>query len=113
MKFQQVAASAIKLARDGFPVSEHLAGEIKSNTSMLAMDPATRPTARKVAERVEAYLDGDRDVVRRRTMAVDLVWNARAATEHTQAVWEWARSAWQAWSPHHEQVKRWLPPGLG
>jgi gamma-glutamyltranspeptidase/glutathione hydrolase len=38
MKFQQVAAPAIKLARDGFPLSEHLAGEIKSNTSMLAMD---------------------------------------------------------------------------
>ncbi len=40
------------------------------------------------------------------------VWNTRGATEHTQAVWEWARSAWQAWSPHHEQVKRWLPKGL-
>ena len=40
------------------------------------------------------------------------VWNARGATEHTQAVWEWARSAWTAWSPHHEQVKRWLPEGL-
>jgi gamma-glutamyltranspeptidase/glutathione hydrolase len=38
MKFQQVAAPAIQLARDGFPVSEHLAAEIKSNTSMLAMD---------------------------------------------------------------------------
>ena len=38
MKFQQVAAAAIKLARDGFPVSEHLAGELKSGASMLAMD---------------------------------------------------------------------------
>lgn len=38
MKFQQVAAPAIKLARDGFPISEHLASEIKSNASMLAMD---------------------------------------------------------------------------
>ncbi|HEU4611104.1 MAG TPA: serine/threonine-protein kinase [Kofleriaceae bacterium] len=47
--------------------------------SMLAMDPSTRPTARRVAERVQAYLDGDRDVARRRTMAVDLVWVARAA----------------------------------
>jgi gamma-glutamyltranspeptidase/glutathione hydrolase len=42
MKFQQVAAPAIKLARDGFPVSEHLAGEIKSGASMLAMDPGLR-----------------------------------------------------------------------
>jgi eukaryotic-like serine/threonine-protein kinase len=48
-------------------------------TSMLAMDPSTRPTARRVAERVQAYLDGDRDFARRRTMAVDLVWVARAA----------------------------------
>ena len=42
MKFQQVAAPAIKLARDGFPVSEHLAGEIKSSVSMLAMDPGLK-----------------------------------------------------------------------
>jgi serine/threonine-protein kinase len=48
-------------------------------TAMLAMDPTSRPTARRVAERVEAYLDGDRDIARRRTMAVDLVWSARAA----------------------------------
>ncbi|NVB84336.1 MAG: serine/threonine protein kinase [Kofleriaceae bacterium] len=48
-------------------------------TSMLAIDPSSRPTARKVAERVQAYLDGDRDVARRKTMAVDLVWTARAS----------------------------------
>ena len=48
-------------------------------SAMVAMDPTARPTARKVAERVEAYLDGDRDFARRRTMAVDLVWSARAA----------------------------------
>jgi hypothetical protein len=48
-------------------------------SAMLAMDPMVRPTARRVAERVEAYLDGDRDIARRRTMAVDLVWVARAA----------------------------------
>jgi serine/threonine-protein kinase len=47
--------------------------------SMVAMDPHTRPTARRVAERVQAFLDGDRDVARRRTMAVDLVWVARAS----------------------------------
>jgi serine/threonine-protein kinase len=46
--------------------------------SMLVMDPTARPTARRVADRVQAFLDGDRDIARRRTMAVDLVWNARA-----------------------------------
>lgn len=42
MKFQQVAAPAIKLARDGFPISEHLAGEINSNSSILAADPGLK-----------------------------------------------------------------------
>ena len=46
--------------------------------AMLATDPTGRPTARRVADRVQAYLDGDRDIARRKTMAVDLVWNARA-----------------------------------
>jgi serine/threonine-protein kinase len=46
---------------------------------MLVLDPAERPTARRVAERVQAYLDGDRDVARRRDMATDLVWAARHA----------------------------------
>jgi serine/threonine-protein kinase len=48
-------------------------------SAMLVMDPTLRPTARRVAERVQAYLDGDRDVARRKEMAVDLVWNARHA----------------------------------
>ncbi|MEO8703667.1 MAG: serine/threonine-protein kinase [Kofleriaceae bacterium] len=47
--------------------------------SMLAKDPAVRPTARRVADKIEDFLDGDRDVARRRTMANDLVWTARAA----------------------------------
>ena len=46
--------------------------------AMTQMEPATRPTAKRVADRVQAYLDGDRDVARRKTMAVDLVWAARA-----------------------------------
>ena len=46
---------------------------------MLAHDPTVRPTARRVADRIEDYLDGDRDMARRKTMATDLVWSARAA----------------------------------
>ena len=48
---------------------------------MLAREPSMRPTARRVADRVEDYLDGDRDVARRKTMATDLVWSARAAID--------------------------------
>ena len=40
--------------------------------AMLAMDPGARPSARGVADRIQAYLDGDRDVTRRKTMAADL-----------------------------------------
>ena len=46
--------------------------------AMVQMDPTQRPTARRVADRIQAYLDGDRDVARRKTMAIDLVWTARA-----------------------------------
>jgi serine/threonine-protein kinase len=48
-------------------------------TAMLVTDPKLRPTARRCAEGIEEFLDGDRDLERRRTMAVDLVGNARAA----------------------------------
>jgi serine/threonine-protein kinase len=49
--------------------------------AMLQMDPTSRPIARKVAERVQAYLDGDRDIARRRDMSVELLWSARAALD--------------------------------
>jgi serine/threonine-protein kinase len=48
-------------------------------TSMLSIDPTARPTAKQVADGIQAYLDGDRDLVRRRAMAIDNVWKARAA----------------------------------
>jgi Family of unknown function (DUF5946) len=38
--------------------------------------------------------------------------SAKDPTAYEQAVWEWARSAWQAWAPHHEQIRLWLPNGL-
>jgi eukaryotic-like serine/threonine-protein kinase len=48
-------------------------------TAMLVGEPKLRPTARRCAESIEEFLDGDRDLERRRTMAIDLVWQARAA----------------------------------
>ncbi len=47
--------------------------------SMLARRPSSRPTARRCAEQIEEYLDGDRDIARRRIMAHDLVGLARDA----------------------------------
>jgi len=45
----------------------------------LAQNPATRPTAHQLAHRVQAYLDGDRDVERRRALAGEQLRSAHAA----------------------------------
>jgi hypothetical protein len=31
------------------------------------------------------------------------------SNDHMTRVRQWAESAWQAWSPHHSQVRLWLP----
>jgi serine/threonine-protein kinase len=49
--------------------------------AMLARTPAQRPNARAVAERIDAYLDGDRDVAHRRQLATELVWQARRSLD--------------------------------
>ena len=46
---------------------------------MLGVVPDKRPTARACAERIEQYLDGDRDLARRRSLAEELLGFARAA----------------------------------
>jgi uncharacterized protein DUF5946 len=38
--------------------------------------------------------------------------DAQDAIEHQERVWKWARFAWEAWSPHHERVRRWAPAGF-
>ena len=48
----------------------------------LAEEPARRPTARELADRVQAYLDGDRDIERRREIAAEQLSSARDALEH-------------------------------
>jgi serine/threonine-protein kinase len=45
----------------------------------LAEQPAERPSARDLADRVQAYLDGDRDLERRRAMAAEQLESARDA----------------------------------
>ena len=45
----------------------------------LVESPAARPTARALAERVQAYLDGDRDLARRRELATEALAAAQAA----------------------------------
>jgi eukaryotic-like serine/threonine-protein kinase len=47
----------------------------------LAEEPGQRPSARELADRVQAYLDGDRDVERRRAMATAQLVAAREALE--------------------------------
>ncbi|HET7500012.1 MAG TPA: serine/threonine-protein kinase [Kofleriaceae bacterium] len=45
----------------------------------LAEEPAERPTARELAQRIQDYLDGDRDLERRRELAAAQVARAREA----------------------------------
>jgi len=47
----------------------------------LAEEPKERPSARELADRVQAYLDGDRDVERRRAMAAQQLELARKELE--------------------------------
>jgi serine/threonine protein kinase len=47
----------------------------------LAGDAPVRPTARELADRVQKFLDGDRDVVRRRVLAMQQVERARSLIE--------------------------------
>jgi serine/threonine-protein kinase len=47
----------------------------------LADDPTQRPSARELADRVQAYLDGDRDHERRRQLAADQLAAARTALD--------------------------------
>lgn len=35
------------------------------------------------------------------------VLGVKGPDEHGERVREWARSVWEAWSPHHETVRRW------
>jgi len=48
-------------------------------TAALATDPRQRPSAKELAERLQSYLDGDRDVERRRELAATFVTRAREA----------------------------------
>ena len=45
----------------------------------LAEEPEARPTARELANRIQAYLDGDRDIERRRALSASQLESARAA----------------------------------
>ena len=55
-------------------------------TEMVAAEPGVRPTAHRCANLVEEYLDGDRDVARRRIMAHDLVGLARDAQRDGRSI---------------------------
>jgi gamma-glutamyltranspeptidase / glutathione hydrolase len=77
MKFQQVAAPAVKLARDGFPLSEHLAGEIKSNLSILAMDPGLKEVFLK--EDGSAPVAGDKIYEKKLAETMERLGNTPAA----------------------------------
>jgi serine/threonine-protein kinase len=50
-------------------------------TEAVATSAKARPTARQIGERVQAYLDGDRDLARRKEVAEEALANARSALD--------------------------------
>ena len=67
----------------------------------LVSDPTERPSARVLAERVQRYLDGDRDVERRRSLAADELIGARSALAKNNRV-DALRRAGRALALHPE-----------
>jgi serine/threonine-protein kinase len=62
----------------------------------LAADPEARPSAGELAQRVQRYLDGDRDLERRRQLAAEHLAGARAAARDPARHAEALRSAGRA-----------------
>jgi eukaryotic-like serine/threonine-protein kinase len=76
-------ASTLQNAVDCSPAkrapSRNIAPELDAAClAALAEDPARRPTARALATKVQAYLDGDRDLDHRRALAAESLADARA-----------------------------------
>ncbi len=36
---------------------------------------------------------------------------AESLEQHEKLVWQWARSVWMAWSPHHDTIREWAGSG--
>ena len=53
--------------------------------------------------------DKNKDAAVLGTLTAMDVWKTDNAEGHQRAVRAWAQSAWQAWAPHHEQIRRWVP----
>jgi serine/threonine-protein kinase len=74
-----LADEVVRSPAQRFP-ARAIAPELDSAcVAALATDAAARPRARELADRVQRYLDGDRDVERRRIMAVEQVIASRVA----------------------------------
>ena len=50
--------------------------------------------------------------LRRGAITAADVLSAASVEEHIRKVRQWAQSAWEAWSAHHETIRRWLPKEL-
>ena len=70
--------------------------------------------------RLSAWLERDPDVRRleppppgtRGSLTVDHVTPHQDAGDYRRAVHEWAASAWEAWSPHHERARAWVKAAM-
>jgi len=65
-------------------------------SAALAAEPSARPSARQLADRVQDYLDGDRDLERRRALAAEHLARARVAARNPDTQVEALRIAGRA-----------------
>nr|HEX4313134.1 serine/threonine-protein kinase [Kofleriaceae bacterium] len=76
-------ATTLDPARSRSPAARRPDGSVPPELDAICRDalsdePAARPTARQLADRVDAYLDGDRDHEQRRKLALEQLTAARA-----------------------------------
>ncbi|TKS96127.1 hypothetical protein E4U91_35745 [Streptomyces lasalocidi] len=44
-------------------------------------------------------------------MTVADIVTATDPREHERLLWEWGRQVWQAWAPHHHEIRQWITRG--
>lgn len=66
----------------------------------------TMKAMRRAADRSAAFVWLDPPASLGKGTVLDVL-EAKDPAEHKERVEQWAKSVWEAWSPHHETVRRW------
>jgi hypothetical protein len=96
----------VRSRQAGQSVSVHLAGLYLALERSVPLTTITRVLGLRLSGRTEFdWLEPPASVGT--TTVVDAATAADLPT-HTRLVEQWARSAWDAWAPHHDRVRAWV-----